>query len=105
MRLGGSAPSRILPNFLRSDMSGARWTGCGAGRLRPAASEAGRALGNFGWVYRVARSVDAKMQRRRNAGDDMHPLRFGVSAKIFCERLATAVVVKTKSREVVNLAV
>jgi len=33
----------------------------------------------------------------------MHPLRFGVSAKIFCERRAAAVV-KTKSREVVNLA-
>jgi hypothetical protein len=44
------------------------------------------------------------MQRRRNAGDGVHPLRFGVSAKIFGKRLAAAVV-KTKSREVVNLAV
>jgi hypothetical protein len=58
------------------------------------------------WVgfYRAARPVDAKMQRHRNAGDDVRPLRFGVSAEIFCVRLAAAVV-KTKSREVVNLAV
>src|SRR5258708_6354113 len=43
------------------------------------------------------------MQRRRNAGDDMHPLRFGVSAENIGGR-RTAAVVKTKSREVVNLA-
>ena len=39
------------------------------------------------------------MQRHRNAGDDMHPLRFGVSAKIFCE-LRTAAVVKDKKPRV-----
>jgi hypothetical protein len=43
------------------------------------------------------------MQRHRNAGDDMRPLRFGVSAENFGERRAAAEV-KTKSREVVNLA-
>jgi hypothetical protein len=61
------------------------------------------ARANWMIFYFAAGPVDAKMQRHRNAGDDMRPLRFGVSADKIGERRATAEV-KTKSREVVNLA-
>src|SRR5581483_6237189 len=70
MRLGGSAPSRSLPKYLRSDMEVARWTGF----YRSPSLHSQKVESAWKWFgYCAVRPGDAKRQRRRNAGDDMRP--------------------------------
>src|SRR5260221_14600427 len=97
MRLGGSAPSRILPKYLRSDMEygSVDWL-CWVAVAPPPAG--GARLEKISVCYCAVPRADAKPQRHRNAGVDMHPLRFGVSAEIIGERRATAVVKDKKPR-------
>ncbi len=77
----------------------ARWTGCCWVAFAPPPAGGAR-VEKVGLLLCRRAPRDAKTQRHRNAGDDMHPLRFGVSAEMICERRAAAVVKDKKPRGV-----
>src|SRR4051812_46088704 len=80
MRFGGSAPSRMVPKYLRSDMGETRVGAgyCSVSRARqPAGAHEGKKNDVIIWAMT---SAAKKPQRHSDAEDSGNPLRRGVSA-------------------------